>query len=235
MQRLRELVMNRFRALVAAARIRSARGNAGTHLVANIGGRPLQCGTCRHHFCHRGSCLTSTMDCNWCGILSCATYKQVKQCCSCRVSGSKTCGDVGSCDNSAKLYCYECLYDRGGRSCDGCSKDLCVDCVHDWQNRLFNFCEGCMTRYCIEAMPQCNSLRPVRWSHVWQMRLRQRSRLLWFVILQRMRKIYLLKSLVSAKGDNMRHLLGSDWMLRGLRKDVLRRVCWNEAMRHLLY
>jgi hypothetical protein len=74
-----------------------------------------------------------------------------KQSCSCRVSGCKTYGDVGSCDNCAKLYCYECPHDRGGRSCDGCSKDLCVDCVHDGQNRLINFCEGCMTRYCLEC------------------------------------------------------------------------------------
>jgi hypothetical protein len=51
----------------------------GMQLVANIGGRPLQCGICRHHFCRHGSCLTSTMDCNWCGILSCETCKQVEQ------------------------------------------------------------------------------------------------------------------------------------------------------------
>jgi hypothetical protein len=51
----------------------------GMQLVANIGGHPLQCGICRHHFCRHGSCLTSTMDCNWCGILSCETCKQVEQ------------------------------------------------------------------------------------------------------------------------------------------------------------
>ena len=114
--------------------------------VAYIGGRSSQCGTCRHYVCRRGSCLTKTMNCSLCGMLSCETCKPIEQCAECHRSCCMACDDMlWSCDKCANFFCINCLC---GRYCVGdCPKALCGYCLQDCHPSI-KTCDACMDSYC---------------------------------------------------------------------------------------
>ena len=117
--------------------------------VPQIFGLPLStCGSCKHHFCRRASCIVGLRDCDNCGDASCQDCAKVIRCSNCHTSSCETCEKSCSCDQCSTECCVDCFYDCGGDSCGDCDKTLCEQCVHDGQNRLIKYCEGCMTCYC---------------------------------------------------------------------------------------
>jgi len=118
-------------------------------IVANVSGVPsTYCGSCRNHYCRRGSCATSLVDCGYCGEVSCDSCSQVKHCVKCSVSFCEPCNPVHSCGSCSKGFCRDCddCLDCV-RMCAECDKILCIQC-NQQQNDLISYCEACSEPYC---------------------------------------------------------------------------------------
>ena len=93
--------------------------------VPKIFGLPLStCGSCKHHFCRRASCIVGLRDCDTCGEVSCQGCANVVRCANCHTSSCETCLTSYSCDECSTEFCIDCFYECGGGSCGDCSKSL---------------------------------------------------------------------------------------------------------------
>ena len=109
---------------------REAVAEESMQMVAGFCGiRSTCCGTCRNHYCRRGSCTTVITDCTGCGEVSCDDCAQCKLCVECNETHCPACVPVFTCSGCSKGYCQDCLENTVYVGfCSMCDKAVCYSC-----------------------------------------------------------------------------------------------------------